>query len=94
MSAEKIHVSGTKKGDIMLYALSTCQWCRKTKELLDELKVDYHYIDVDLVTGDDQKQIIEEIKRFNAACSFPTMVIDKKDSIVGFDEDKIREKFE
>ena len=94
MSAEKSHVSGTKKGDVMLYALSTCQWCRKTKELLNELKIDYYFIDVDLVTGDDQKELIEEIKKYNPACSFPTMVINERDSIIGFDEDKIRDKFE
>ena len=94
MTVEKSHISGTKKGDVMLYALSTCQWCRKTKELLNELKVDYYYIDVDLVTGDDQKKLIEEIKRYNAACSFPTLVINERESIVGFDEEKIRDKFE
>lgn len=94
MGAVRKHVSGTKKGDVMLYALSTCQWCRKTKELLDELKIDYEYIDVDLVEGDDQKELIEEIKNYNPACSFPTVVINEKDTIVGFEEDKIRDKFE
>ena len=94
MSVEKNHVAGTKKGDVLLYALSTCQWCRKTKELLNELKVDYHYIDVDLVAGDDQKELIEEIKKYNPACSFPTIVINERDCIVGFDEEKIRDKFE
>jgi len=94
MAIEKKHVSGTKKGDVILYALSTCQWCRKTKDLLSKLGIDYYYIDVDLVTGDDQKELIEEIKKFNPACSFPTMVINERDAIVGFDEDKIMEKFE
>ena len=94
MAIEKKHESGTKKGDVILYALSTCQWCRKTKDLLSELGIDYYYIDVDLVVGDDQKELIEEIKKFNPACSFPTMVVNERDTIVGFDEDKIREKFE
>jgi len=94
MAIEKKHESGTKKGDVTLYALSTCQWCRKTKDLLSELGIDYYYIDVDLVIGDDQKELIEEIKKFNPSCSFPTMVINERDAIVGFDEDKIREKFE
>lgn len=94
MGIEKNHEPGTKKGDVILYALSTCQWCRKTRELLRQLGTDYYYIDVDLVTGDDQKGLIEEIKKFNPACSFPTMVINERDTIIGFDEDKIREKFE
>ncbi len=94
MTIEKKHESGTKKGDVTLYALSTCQWCRKTKDLLNELSIDYYYIDVDLAIGDDQKELTEEIKKFNPACSFPTMVINERDTIIGFDEDKIREKFE
>ena len=28
------HVTGKNKGKVMLYALSTCGWCGKTKELL------------------------------------------------------------
>ena len=94
MGIEKKHEPGTKKGDVILYALSTCQWCRKTKELLSQLGTDYYYIDVDLVTGEDQKELIEKIRKFNPACSFPTMVINERDAIIGFDEDKIREKFE
>ncbi|MBN2073242.1 MAG: glutaredoxin family protein [Actinobacteria bacterium] len=86
------HVEGTKKGEVVLYALSTCQWCRKTRGLLDSIKVDYYYVYVDLIAGKDQEKIIEEIKRFNPACSFPTLVIDGKDTIVGFDEEKIRER--
>lgn len=94
MAIEKKHESGTKKGDVILYTLSTCQWCRKTKDLLSELGIDYYYIDVDLAIGDDQKELTEEIKKFNPACSFPTMVINERDTIIGFDEDKIKEKFE
>ena len=31
------HVDGQDKGKVMLYALSTCVWCKKTKKLLDKL---------------------------------------------------------
>jgi len=93
MINNKNHVQGIKKGDVLIYALSTCQWCRKTKELLDEMGIDYYYIDVDLVNGDEQKEVIEDIKKFNPACSFPTMVINERESIVGFDDEKIRDKF-
>ncbi len=93
MSDNKNHVQGIKKGDVLIYTLSTCQWCRRTKELLDEMGIDYYYIDVDLVTGDEQKKVIEDIKKFNPACSFPTMVINERESIVGFDDEKIRDKF-
>jgi glutaredoxin-like protein NrdH len=86
------HVDGKDKGKVMLYALSTCGWCRKTKELLNELGVAYDFAYVDLLRGREQDDAIKEIKQFNPACSFPTLVIDDKKCIVGFKEDDIREE--
>jgi glutaredoxin len=84
------HVEGEKKGKIMLYALSTCGWCRKTKELLNELGVEYEYIYVDLLEDEDADTAMDEVKKWNPRLSFPTLVIDDK-CIVGFKEDEIRE---
>lgn len=61
--------------DVMLYALSTCIHCRNTKEYLDANGVEYDYVYVDKLEGDEKKRIVEEIKKFNAGCSFPTVVI-------------------
>jgi glutaredoxin-like protein NrdH len=33
----RVKVPGKKKADIMLFALSTCVWCGKTKKLLDDM---------------------------------------------------------
>jgi glutaredoxin-like protein NrdH len=84
------HVEGEKKGKIMLYALSTCGWCRKTKELLNELDVEYEYIYVDLLEYEDKDTAMDQVKKWNPKRSFPTLVIDDK-CIVGFKEDGIRE---
>jgi glutaredoxin-like protein NrdH len=83
-------VEGENKGKIMLYALSTCGWCRKTKELLNELGVEYEYIYVDLLEDEDEDTAMDEVKKWNPRLSFPTLVIGDK-CIVGFKEDKIRE---
>lgn len=85
------HVAGKNAGRVMLYALSTCVWCQKTKKLLSELGVGYDYIDVDFLSGAEREKTIEIIKKFNPDCSFPTMVINDKKCIVGFKEDEIRE---
>jgi glutaredoxin-like protein NrdH len=85
------HVEGSDKGKVMLYALSTCGWCRRTKALLNELGVGYDYTDVDLLEGKEQDAAIEEIKKFNPDCNFPTIVINDEKCIVGFKEDEIRE---
>ncbi|MGQ9696190.1 MAG: glutaredoxin family protein [Thermodesulfobacteriota bacterium] len=84
-----IHVEGKKMGRILLYALSTCVWCRKTKQLLDQLGVDYNFVDVDLLSGAERAQVMEEIKKLNPRCSFPTLTIDDQ-CIIGFDEQKIK----
>jgi len=90
VSMKMNHVAGNSKGRIILYALSTCVWCRKTKQLLDQLGVEYHYVDVDLLEGEEKTKATEEVKNLNPRCSFPTLAINE-DCIVGFDEQKIRE---
>ncbi len=85
------HVDGENKGKIVLYALSTCQWCKKTRELLQNLKVDFSYIYVDLLAGEERETIIDEVKKYNAQLSFPTIVIDDETTIVGFNDEGIRE---
>lgn len=85
------HVTGRKKGKVMLYALSTCGWCKKTRKLLEQLGVEYDYSYIDLLKGEEQSAVIREIQRYNPACSFPTLVLDSQKCIVGFKEDEIRE---
>ncbi len=87
------HVSGKKKGTVMLYALSTCGWCSKTKELLRELGIEFDYTYVDLLEGKEQDEAMNVVERFNPSGSFPTLVINDQKSIVGFREKEIREEF-
>ena len=75
----------------MLYALSTCVWCNKTKKLLLDLGVEYSYIYVDLLKGEERKRTLEEVKRHNPNASFPTTVINDDRCIVGYKEREIKE---
>ena len=52
------HVPGKKVGDIKIYALSTCPWCKKTKDLLDSLGIEYSFEDVDLLTGEEREKTV------------------------------------
>jgi glutaredoxin-like protein NrdH len=85
-----IHVAGNSKHKVMLYALSTCGWCKKTKTLLNDLGVAYDYIDVDQLKGVEQETAVNEMGKYNPATNFPTIVIDSKKPIIGFKEDDIR----
>ena len=84
------HVAGKDVGHVTLYALSTCVWCKKTRQLLGELGVAYDYEYVDLLEGDAKTKSMDVVRKWNPACSFPTLVINDK-CIVGFQEDKIRQ---
>ena len=84
------HVVGRDKGKIVLYALSTCVWCKKTKRFLSDHGVAYDYIDVDLLGEKEKEKAKHEITRWNPRCSFPTLVINDNSCIVGYDEEKMR----
>lgn len=85
------HVNGKKVGKVMLYALSTCGWCGKTKELLKELGIDFDFVYVDLLEDPERETVLNEIERWNPKGSFPTLVIRNEKSIVGFRDTEIRE---
>ena len=85
------HVTGRDTGKVMLYALSTCGWCRKTKQLLRDMGVAYDFIDVDQLEGKEKEDILNIVRKWNPACSFPTLVVNETKCIVGFDEKNIRE---
>jgi len=86
------HVEGKNKGKVTLYALSTCGWCKKTRMLLENLGIDFNYIYVDLLSGEERSKVINEVEKWNPQLSFPTVVINDNDVIVGFREEEIKEK--
>ena len=88
------HVDGKNKGKILLYALSTCGWCKRTKELLNKLGVEYSYIFVDLVEENEKDDLMENLIKFNPRRSFPTLLINDNECIVGYKEDEIKKALE
>jgi len=89
-----VEVPGTDRGEVFLYALSTCVWCKKTKALLNELGVAYRYVDVDLVPAAEQGEVLAQVARWNPQRNFPTLVINQARTIVGFKPDEIKEALE
>jgi len=87
---EFTHVPGKNSGSIVLYALSTCPWCKKVKAMLNDKGIEYDFVDVDLLLGDDRVNAMKTVERWNPSCSFPTLVINNQECIVGYDEEKIK----
>jgi glutaredoxin len=75
---------------VKIFSLSTCSHCKATKKFLSECEVQYEFTDVDLLQGDERKAILEDVKKLNPRCSFPTIIIGDK-VIVGFKENEIKE---
>ena len=88
--AERIHVEGTDKGDILVYGLSTCVWCKRAKSFFEAQGIAYDYIFVDLLESDERNKVLDEIAKWNPKVSFPTIVINDS-CVVGFKEDEILE---
>lgn len=91
MAITPVHVDGTDKGRVMLYALSTCIHCKRTKELLNELGVAYDYLFVDQLSRAEMDEIMKDIEKFNPRCSFPTLILNNSTAIIGSRMDEIRE---
>ena len=86
--AQFTEVDGRNIGDIKIYTLSTCGWCKKTKSFLNEHKIKYSYIDVDRLGPEEADPVRKQQLKHNPAGSFPTIVVDGG-CIVGYDEDEL-----
>ena len=92
---ETTHVEGSdSRHDVFLFALSTCGWCARTRDFLEENKIDYDYIYVDLLTGEEREEALSELEKWTPRRAFPTVVIDQDDVLVGLDKDKLRKSLD
>jgi len=86
-----IKVQGGKRNHkVFMYALSTCVWCKRTKQFLKDNDVDYEYVDVDLESGEDRKKIERELA--DRECYvYPALLIDDRRLVRGFNVEEIKE---
>jgi len=84
-------VEGEKKSHkVIVYALSTCVWCKMTKQFLKDNNVEYEYVDVDLCSEEDKEKIRQEIQNKGGSLSYPTTIIDDKTVVTGFRKDLLK----
>ena len=79
--------------NVKVYTLSTCSHCRDAKRFLTEHGVPYEFTEVDMLEGSERAAVIEEVKKFNPRCTFPTIIAGDH-VIVGFNEKEIRQTLE
>ena len=77
-----------------MYALSTCAWCKRTKQFLKSNSVEFEFVDIDLCDEDDKEKIRQDITNHGGSLSYPTIIVDDKRVITGYDEAQIKEALE
>jgi len=85
-------VSGkNSKHKVLVYALSTCVWCKMTKQFLKDNGIEFEYVDVDLCDEEDKVKIRQHIQSKGGNLSYPIIIIDDEILITGFRKDKLKE---
>ena len=77
-----------QKKKVRLYSLSTCPTCKRVKEFLDGYNIKYELIEVDLLDSGEQWLTSKEVKKYNPAVTYPTLVIEEV--VLGLDEEAIK----
>ncbi len=82
-----------KKNDhkVTLYALSTCVWCKLTKQFLRDNDIEFEYVDVDLLDDEGKRKAHETVSSKGGMLSYPTTIIDEKTVVTGFRKDQLKE---
>ena len=75
---------------VFMYTLSTCPWCRKTKQFFKEHNVKFDFVDYDLEADQEQEKILEEMSKHTSNPAFPFVMIGKE-VVVGYNPEKYLE---
>ncbi|MFA7397587.1 MAG: glutaredoxin family protein [Candidatus Bathyarchaeia archaeon] len=76
---------------VTVFVLSTCVWCKLTKQFLNDNGVAYEYVDVDLLDEKDKGKVHDTIRNKGGSLSYPTTIVDDKTLITGFRKDQLKE---
>lgn len=76
-------------GDIMIFALSTCGFCKRALAFLRQNSITFRYLYFDDLQDDVKNEIREYLMNtFNKTLRFPFLVYNNERCLVGFDEDE------
>lgn len=76
-----------KEHDTIVYALSTCAFCRRAIEYLKKRKIQFRYAYLDQIDVETKRSVKRELaERFDNIVVFPILVVDDQRAYSGFTE--------
>ena len=72
---------------VKVYALSTCLWCKRTKQFFEERKIPFDAVDYDKANETEQERIMSEMRANGGGGSFPYICIGA-DVVQGYQPDE------
>ncbi|NSW75254.1 MAG: glutaredoxin family protein [Candidatus Atribacteria bacterium] len=75
---------------VMLYALSTCPFCKMAKKFFETRNIPFNHVDVDLLEPEEKEKTVQKVQEISGRRAFPVIVIGET-VIVGYDELRIKE---
>ncbi|MBO9369867.1 MAG: glutaredoxin family protein [Chloroflexi bacterium] len=91
MQARETVPGSRNRHHVLFYGLSTCIWCRRTRQFLESNDVAFDVVYVDLLQGAEREAVVEQVRRWNPSVSFPTLVIDNRRCIIGYRPEEMQE---
>ena len=72
---------------VVIYALTTCLWCKKTKKYFEDKKIPFEAVDYDSQPEPKQEEMMKEMKASGCTGSFPFTKIGAS-CVQGYDPDE------
>jgi len=79
--------------DVIVYALSTCPYCKRAIEFLRKKDVDFETIFLDLIDEKEREEIIKKMSRITRVFAVPLIIRGDK-HVLGYDEGAIESLLE
>jgi len=87
LNTNVVSIEGTRGShpEIFTFTISTCQWCKKGKNWLNEHGFSYKYLDIDKIPIDDKTALKKELQEvFGVRPRFPFLIVNRTEFLVGF----------
>lgn len=75
---------------VLMYTLSTCPWCRKTKKYFKDRNIPFDFVDYDIASEKEQERISAEMIKHTDHIAFPFVRIGDK-VIIGYNPEQYDE---